>query len=125
MGAALHCHARASHSSHTILFNPCIVGWLVELLSYVQLFVTLWTVACHAPLSVGFPRQEYWSGLPFPSPGNLLNPEIDLDLLHCRQILYHLRYQGSTYRMVKDMMVKMKGAVKGYGEKGALFPSTY
>jgi len=63
--------------------------------------------------------------LPFPSPGNLLNPEIDLGLLHCRQILYHLRYQGNTYRMVKDMVVKMKGAVKGYGEKGALFPSTY
>ena len=32
---------------------------------------TLWTVACQAPLSKGFPRQEYWSGLPFPSPGDL------------------------------------------------------
>ena len=32
---------------------------------------TPWTVACHAPLSMGFPRQEYWSGLPFPSPGDL------------------------------------------------------
>ena len=39
-------------------------------LSHVWLFVTLWTVACQAPLSVGFPRQEYWSGLPFPSPGD-------------------------------------------------------
>ena len=36
-----------------------------------QLFVTSWTVACQAPLSMGFPRQEYWSGLPFPSPGDL------------------------------------------------------
>ena len=34
------------------------------------------TIACQAPLSMGFPRQEYWSGLPFPSPGNLPNPEI-------------------------------------------------
>ena len=33
--------------------------------------VTLWTVACQAPLSMGFSRQEYWSGLPFPSPGDL------------------------------------------------------
>jgi len=33
-----------------------------------------WTVVCHAPLSMGFPRQEYWSGLPFPSPGDLPNP---------------------------------------------------
>ena len=31
-------------------------------------FVTLWTIACQLPLSMGFPRQEYWSGLPFPSP---------------------------------------------------------
>ena len=35
------------------------------------------TVACQAPLSMGFPRQEYWSGLPFPSPGGLLNPETE------------------------------------------------
>ena len=33
--------------------------------------MTPWTVACQAPLSVGFPRQEYWSGLPFPSPGEV------------------------------------------------------
>ena len=40
-------------------------------------FVTPWTVACHSPLSMGFPRQEYWSGLPFPSPGDLPNPGIE------------------------------------------------
>ena len=39
---------------------------------------TLWTVICQAPLSMGFPRQEYWSGLPFPSPGHLPNPGIKL-----------------------------------------------
>ena len=38
-------------------------------LSHIQLFETLWTVACQAPLSLGFSRQEYWSGLPFPSSG--------------------------------------------------------
>ena len=37
--------------------------------SHVQLFTTLWTVACQAPLSMEFFRQEYWSGLPFPTPG--------------------------------------------------------
>ena len=46
-------------------------------LSHVQLFVTLWTVACQALLSMGFSRQEYWSGLPRPSPGDLPNPGID------------------------------------------------
>ena len=35
------------------------------------------TEACQAPLSMGFPRQEYWGGLPFPSPGNLPDPEIE------------------------------------------------
>ena len=39
-----------------------------QLLSFVQLFVTPWTVGYQAPLSTGFPRQEYWNGLPFPSP---------------------------------------------------------
>ena len=38
---------------------------------------TLWTAACQTPLSMGFPRQEYWSGLPFASPGDLLDPRIE------------------------------------------------
>ena len=46
----------------------------VKSLSLVRLFVTLWTVAHQAPLSMGFSSQEYWSGLPFPSPGDLPNP---------------------------------------------------
>ena len=49
--------------------------------SRVQLFVTLWTVACQVPLSIGFSRQEYWNGLPFPSPGDLLDPGIELESL--------------------------------------------
>ena len=45
--------------------------------SRVQLFATLWAVVFQVPLSMGFSRQEYWSGLPFPSPGNLFNPGIE------------------------------------------------
>ena len=41
-----------------------------------QLFVTPWTVVCQAPLSMGFSRHEYWSGLPFPPPGDLPDPGI-------------------------------------------------
>ena len=48
----------------------------VKSLSRVRLFVTPWTVAYQAPLSTGFSRQEYWSGLPFPSPGDLPDPGI-------------------------------------------------
>ena len=49
----------------------------VKSLSHVQLFATPWTVAYQAPPSMGFSRQECWSGLPFPSPGDLLNPGIE------------------------------------------------
>ena len=44
---------------------------------YVQLFVTPWTVAHQVPPSMEFSRQEYWSGLPFPSPGDLPDPGIE------------------------------------------------
>ena len=46
-------------------------------LSRVRLFVIPWTVAYQAPPSMGFSKQEYWSGLPFPSPGDLPNPGIE------------------------------------------------
>ena len=66
-------------------------------LSRVWLFATLWTVTHQAPLSVEFSRQEYWSGLPFPAPGNLptqgLNEHL-LRLLHWQADLLplcHLR----------------------------------
>ena len=49
----------------------------VKSLSRVRLFATLWTVAPQAPLSMGFSRQEYWSRVPFPSPGHLPNPGVE------------------------------------------------
>ena len=64
----------------------CDIIWLVflclyrqccDVLSYVRLSVTPWTVARQAPLSTGFSRQEYWSGLPFPPPGDLPHPGIE------------------------------------------------
>ena len=53
----------------------CMGAWS---LSRVRLLATLWTVACQATLFMGFPRQEYWSGLPSPSPGDLPHPGIEL-----------------------------------------------
>ena len=49
----------------------------VKSLNLVRLFVTPWSVAHQAPLSMGFSKQEYWSGLPFPSPGDLSDPGIE------------------------------------------------
>ena len=51
--------------------------WRRSVMSDVWLFVTPWTVAYQAPLSMGFSRQEFWSGLPFPSPGDLPDPGIE------------------------------------------------
>ena len=63
------------------LLCPVSHWWKVNgqvLFSRVWLFVILWTVASQAPLSMEFPKQEYWSGLPFPSPGALSDPGIKL-----------------------------------------------
>ena len=65
-------------------YRACYLG----MLCCVQLFATPWTVAHWAPLSMGFPSQEYWSGLPFPPSGYLPNPGLNSCLLHNRQILY-------------------------------------
>ena len=51
---------------------------MLSYFSCVGLFVTLWTVACQAPLAMGFSRQEYWSGLPGPPLGELLDSGIEL-----------------------------------------------
>ena len=61
-------------SLYSICLALVVVVWS---LSHVWLFATPWTVARQAPLSMGFSRQEYWSGLPFPSPGDLPDPGIE------------------------------------------------
>ena len=62
----------------------------------VRLFVTPWTVARQATLSVGLSRQEYWSGVPFLSPEDLPDPRSNPGLLYYRQILYRLSHLGSV-----------------------------
>ena len=67
-------HLKIFKCKHTYTHLACVV---LSHFSHVRLFATLWTVACQAPLSMGFSKQEYCSGLPFPPPGNLPNPEIE------------------------------------------------
>ena len=77
------CHLKYEKKAN----NLRIFGWFLRvmckkhiflvLLSRVSLFVTPWAVACQASLSTGFSRQEYWSGLPCPPPGNLPKPRIE------------------------------------------------
>ena len=61
-----------NHTEYLIIIT---IQW--KLLSHVQLFKTPWTVAYQAPPSMGFSKKEYWSGLPFPSPGDLPDPGIE------------------------------------------------
>ena len=78
--------------------------YVLSLFSHVRLSVTLWTIARQAPLSMGFPRQEYWSGLPFPSlQGIFLTQGLSPGLLHCRHIIYCLSPQAKKFKKpVKD-----------------------
>ena len=69
-------------------------------------FATPWTVAHQDPLSMEFSRQEYWSGLPCPSPGDLPTQGLNTGLLHCRQILYHLSYPESPTFLLLPPLLK-------------------
>ena len=58
-----------------VLFESC--AYVLSHVSRVRLFAILWTLVCQAPLSMGFSRQEYWSGLPCPPSGDLCHPGIE------------------------------------------------
>ena len=60
------------------MYVPFVLACVLSHISCVQLCATLWTVARQAPLSMGFSRQEYWSRLPRPPPGDLPDPEMEL-----------------------------------------------
>ena len=103
-GAGMVIQGLATDGGHDFLLvhfafynNPlnCII-----LFCHVRLFATPWTVARQAPPSLKFSRQEHWSGLPFPSPGDLPDPGIAPGLLHCRQTLHHLSHWWSSLSRV-------------------------
>ena len=74
-----------------IILHMCYLC-VLSLFSHIRLFVTPWTVAHQAPLSMGFFRQEYWNRLPCPSPGDLPDPGIEpTSHVSCigRRGLYH------------------------------------
>ena len=84
------------------LIRETLMLLLLIRFSRVQLCATLWTAAHQAPLSTAFSRQEYWSGLPFPPPGDLFDPGMESaspSSTSCVgwQILYNQRYLGSPF----------------------------
>ena len=91
------------HNSQQLSHNDFNV--MLSRFSFVLLFVALWTIVCKGPLSMGFSRQEYWSGLLFPPPGDLPNPGIKLvslvSYVSCigKQAFYHLCHLGTQSLM--------------------------
>ena len=73
----------SQRAGHSFTFTFVINLYMLSRLSRVRLFVTSWTVACQAPLSLGFPGQEYWSGQPFLSSGDLPGPGFEPTFLMC------------------------------------------
>ena len=98
----------------------------VKLLSHVQFFAIPWTVAYWAPLSMEFQRQQYWSGLPFPSPGDLPNPglkpgspALQTDVLPSEpyQPLCQTQYQN---RSTQFLVLDMEGSFKSWSQRSKL-----
>ena len=98
----IYSNSRLSGTLTTWSYSFSFVCVCVHSFNHVQLFATLWTVALQASLSIGFPRQEYWNGLPCLPPGDICDPGIEplfpvspalwLDSLllnHCGSYLYH------------------------------------
>ena len=77
-----------------ILLNKSIGGLFAKLCMTLE---TPWTVACQVPLSMGFSRQEYWSGLPFPSPWDLPDPEIKPRSSALQADSLPMELQGKSY----------------------------
>ena len=70
----IRCGHECERTSGYVCVCVCVCLCTCSIMS--NYFATLWTVTCQAPLSMGFPKQAYWSGLPFPLPGDLPHPGI-------------------------------------------------
>ena len=95
LSSTLHLRPSTRLSTKCLTFKYILHVCLPSCFSHVWLCVTPWTVAHQAPLSMGFSRQEYWSGLPALLQGIFLTQELNQGLSHCRQTLYCLSHQGS------------------------------
>ena len=80
--------------------------------SPIQLFATLWTIASWVPLLMGFPRQEYWSRLPFPPPGDLLNPGIEPVSPPSQADALPLSHQGNLTQKVYALIFSNKWPIQ-------------
>ena len=113
-------HLFLSHYLHLDSVIHSLIKMKGCVLSHVQLFATTWTIASQAPLSMEFSRWEYWSGLPFPSPGYVPDPGFEPMSLpsSCigRKILYQLSLQGkqSKWKLTSTWPCGVYSHFKGF-----------
>ena len=86
-------HTHTHTHTHTRIYNICACLCF----SHVRLFATLWTVACQGPLSMGFSRQEYWSGFPCPPPRELPDPGTEPTSLRTHELASGFFTTSSTW----------------------------
>ena len=90
-----------------VSFNQCLVSKHAQSFSRVCLFITSWTITRQTPLSMEFSRKEYWSGLPFPPPGDLPDSGIKLTCLVSPALLggvYTTEAPGKPHCLVQCMV---------------------
>ena len=87
--------------SGIFILSNLLRAWVLSHFSHVWLFVTLWSVALQAPLSMGFSRQEYWSGLPCPLAGDLPYPGIQPVAPALQEDSLPLNHRGSPNKLLK------------------------
>ena len=128
-----HTLPKCAFSVLALNLGPQVHACVLSCFSQVRLFVTLWTVAHQAPLSMGSPRQEYWSGLPSLSPRDLSDPGIKPGFsYHCRQIVYYLghRLRGSPQVPKSSLLLRSQAGGRAQSFHGirithVLSPSTW
>ena len=107
----LHSQTQLSMNNSVHYSNKHMRACALSCFSNFQLFATLWTVACQAPLSRGFCRQKYWSGLSFPLPGESSWPRDQTCIYHIfcigRQVLYHVTTYMSSSLTAKIMYLAL------------------
>ena len=100
-------------------FSTCVHACVLSCLSHVQLFVTWWTIACQASLSMGSSRQEYWSGLPCPPQGDLpdagikpvslMSSALEGEFISCSYCCSHSYTRSYDLPLLKSLTASLPG----------------
>ena len=117
------CMAESLQSPGIITILLLSYATILNHFSLVRLCATPWTVACQAPLSMGFSRQEYWSGLPYLLQGIFSAQVLNPGLPHFRKILYCLSHREAQFYPLDQSYKVVSFSFKGLHWKGSISQS--